>query len=317
MDWYPGSRIANPRIAAFVLAVVYVVLSVVYVLTSSHVAAVTAQSVVQLEQLERIKGVVFVLGTGVLFYVVAVLLLQQVRKQQARLGAQHDALVASEHRALSGLFAASIAHDINNVTMVARGSTELLVRPLAAEETKKAATANLLDAFTRLAALSSRLMTLGRESAPSPMRESDLTQVVERAMALGRRHERVRRCRLTARRTETLPMPLDEALVDRMILNLLLNAADATRGTGRIEIRVRREGDQAIVEVHDDGPGVAEADREAIFDPFRTSKPDGLGLGLMSVKVCAEAHGGSVTVLDSDLGGACFRIALPMARQAA
>ena len=65
-----------------------------------------------------------------------------------------------------------------------------------------------------------------------------------------------------------------------------------------------------FVEVNDDGPGIPERDKAAIFDAFYTSKPHGLGLGLVSVKVCAEAHGGSVEVFRSDLGGAAFRVRL-------
>jgi signal transduction histidine kinase len=289
-------------------------LSVAYILTSSHVAAVSAQTVEHLERLERVKGVAFVLGTGVLFYAIATLLLLRVQKQQEQLAAQHEALVASEHRALSGLFAASIAHDINNVTMVARVSAELLLRPLAGSETRKEVGDTLLDAFVRLAALSQRLMTLGHEASSGPKPERDLTASVERAIALARRHERVRRCRVTVRTQGALLMPIDETLVDRMILNLVLNAADATGGTGRIEVRSQRAAEGAVVEVHDDGPGVPRDSRQAIFEAFYSSKPSGLGLGLMSVQACAAAHGGSVEVLDSDLGGACFRVTLSARR---
>jgi two-component system sensor histidine kinase HydH len=308
MNWDPQDRMVRPRIAALILALLYVVLSVVYILTSSHVAAVSAQTVEHLERLERIKGVIFVLGTGVLFYVVAVLLLMRVQKQREQLVAQHEALVASEHRALAGLFAASIAHDINNLTMVARGNTELLLRPLAGSETRKEVGDALVDAFVRLAALSQRLMSLGRETVSGSKPERDLAASVERAIALARRHERVRRCRVTVRTEGALLMPIDETLVDRMVLNLVLNAADATGGTGRVEIRLRRTDEGAVVEVHDNGPGVPEESRDAIFDAFYSSRPNGLGLGLMSVKACAAAHRGSVEVLDSDLGGACFRV---------
>jgi two-component system, NtrC family, sensor kinase len=306
--------VTRPRVAALVLAAFYVVLSVVYILTSSHVAAASAQTVERLERLERVKGVVFVLGTGALFYAVAVFLLTRVQRQQEQLAAQHEALVASEHRALSGLFAASIAHDINNVAMVARGNAELLLRPLAGSETRKEVGDALLEAFVRLAGLSQRLMTLGQTTGSGVKPERDLAASIERAIALARRHERVRRCRVAVRTDGALLMPIDEALVDRMVLNLVLNAADATGGTGRVEVRLRRTDEAAVIEVHDDGPGVPATSRETIFEAFYSSKPHGLGLGLMSVKACAAEHGGSVEVLDSDLGGACFRVKLPLRR---
>jgi signal transduction histidine kinase len=60
------------------------------------------------------------------------------------------------------------------------------------------------------------------------------------------------------------------------------------------------------LEVHDNGPGIPVAERQRIFEPFFTTKADGTGLGLMSVKACAEVHHGHVTVQASPLGGACF-----------
>ncbi len=303
--------VAHPRTAALILALLYVGLSIVYVLTSTHVAAISAQSVEQLERLERLKGVMFVLGTGALFFVVAVLLLRRAQRQQALIVAGQEAIVASEHRALAGLFAASIAHDINNVVMVARGNADHLLQAPEDSPTRLETGQLLLDALVRLGELSQRLLSLGHRSLSGAKPERDLDASIERAIALARRHERVRRCRVTVRTEGALLMPIDEALVDRMILNLVLNAADATGGTGRIELRLLRDGDGAAIEVHDDGPGVPVESRESIFDAFYSSKPNGFGLGLMSVRACAQEHGGSAEVLESDLGGACFRVRLP------
>lgn len=304
-------RAIRPHGTAALLAVIYAVTSVIYIVASSHVAAVTSRSVAQLEQLERLKGILFVLCTGVLLYVFALLLLMRVKRQQEILIVQRDSLIASEHRALAGLFAASVSHDINNVLTVARGSADLLAAPQAGIETKKHAADAMQRAFIDLAALSQRLMNLGRESPAGTRCERDLAAVVERAVRLARRHERVRRCTLTTKAADAVVLAVDEVLVDRMLLNLILNAADATQGTGRIEVRLSGDAETVWVEVHDDGPGVPEEAKGAIFEAFYTSKPSGLGLGLVSVKVCAEAHGGSVEVFRSELGGAAFRVRLP------
>ena len=305
------ARVVRPHGTAALLAVLYVVLSVVYVVTSTHVAAISAQSVAHLEHLERVKGVLFVIGTGVLFYVVALLLLILVRRQQDLLVAQHDALVASEHRSLAGLFAASVAHDINNLLILARGNAELLAGPATGTETNRQAAEAMDKAFVSLAALSQRLMSLGKGSLDGTMTEHDLFAVVERGVQLARRHERLRKCTVTTKLGEPVQLPMDEVLIDRMLLNLLLNAADATRGIGRIEVRAASDAKNAWVEVHDDGPGVPNEALDAIFDAFYTSKPNGLGLGLVSVRLCADAHSGSVEVFRSDLGGAAFRVRLP------
>jgi nitrogen-specific signal transduction histidine kinase len=76
-------------------------------------------------------------------------------------------------------------------------------------------------------------------------------------------------------------------------------------------VRVLAEGDGARIEVHDDGPGVAPELRDHVFDGFVTTKPEGSGLGLLSMRVAAFEHGGRVALADSDLGGACFQLWLP------
>lgn len=298
------ARIVRPRAVALLLAGVYVLLSAAYVVTSTHVAAVAAQSVGQLEKIERVKGVIFVFGSGALFYALALYFLGRAERQR-------EAIVAAEHRSLSGLFAASVAHDINNVAMIARLSAELLASPTTEGAVKTQAEEGLRDALVRLGSLSQRLMTLGRDGQPGVKRERDLVAAVERAVGLARRHESLRRCRITTVHPPSLLMPFDEALVDRVLLNLLLNAAEATRRSGRIEVRLHADDEAAVVEVHDNGPGVPDEMRDEIFDPFFTSKAGGLGLGLMSVRLCADAHGGSISVGRSDLGGAAFALRLP------
>jgi len=305
-------RMVRPKRVAALLAGLYVALSVIYIVTSSRVAAVAAAgSVESLERLERLKGTLFVLGTGVLFYFVAWYLLSRMARQREQIARQQEALIASEHRALSGLFAASVAHDFNNLATVARGSAELLAQPALSAELRDRAAASLQDAFNKLSALSQRLMTLGRAAPAAARVERDLAAAVERAVALARRHERVRGCRIHAATGGVFLVPFDETMVDRMLLNLILNAAEATKGLGRIDVRLVRRPGAVAIEVHDDGPGVPEEKRQSIFDAFYTSKSGGLGLGLLSVKACAEAHGGQVEVERSELGGAVIRVSIP------
>jgi two-component system OmpR family sensor kinase len=106
----------------------------------------------------------------------------------------------------------------------------------------------------------------------------------------------------------------------RMVLNLLDNAANHTPAGSRIELRLRSEAGDAVVEVADDGPGIAAAMREQIFDrfvrgegPADTSTGTGTGLGLAIVSAVAASHGGSVEATRSDLGGALFRARIPLA----
>lgn len=116
-----------------------------------------------------------------------------------------------------------------------------------------------------------------------------------------------------------LPVRIDAMLLKRCLDNLVRNGAQAVRsarptGTGHVHVVARAEGDLALLEVRDDGPGVPLESRERIFDPYYTTKADGTGLGLAIVKKTVLEHGGEITCLAAPEGGACFRISLPMQR---
>jgi two-component system, OmpR family, sensor kinase len=105
----------------------------------------------------------------------------------------------------------------------------------------------------------------------------------------------------------------------RMVLNLLDNAVRHTPPGATIELRVRPAGEQAVLEVADDGPGVPADLREQVFDrfvrgdgPADTAVGDGSGLGLAIVSAVATSHGGRAEVGQSELGGALFRVRLPL-----
>jgi signal transduction histidine kinase len=101
--------------------------------------------------------------------------------------------------------------------------------------------------------------------------------------------------------------------------NLLDNAIDALGERGTITIRTRREGDCAVVEISDDGPGIAPADREHIFDSFFTTKDvgQGTGLGLATARrIVVDRHDGSLTV-DSRPGETTFRVWIPLTARTA
>ncbi len=106
-----------------------------------------------------------------------------------------------------------------------------------------------------------------------------------------------------------------------MVLNLLDNAARHTPAGSTIELSLREEAGEAIVEVADDGPGIPAAMRTQIFDrfvrgagPADTARGTGTGLGLAIVGAVTASHGGSVEALESGSGGALFRARIPLSR---
>ncbi|MCC6876855.1 MAG: HAMP domain-containing protein [Sandaracinaceae bacterium] len=114
-----------------------------------------------------------------------------------------------------------------------------------------------------------------------------------------------------------MPVRVDAMMLKRALDNLVRNAAQAVAATspasgGRVIVAARADADEAVLEVRDDGPGVAPADRARVVDPYYTTTADGTGLGLAIVKKVVLEHGGSIEGVEAPEGGACFRIHLPL-----
>ena len=109
---------------------------------------------------------------------------------------------------------------------------------------------------------------------------------------------------------------VDDIQIQQILVNLIKNSLDsigeAERASGRIEIRIRTEGQMVMVSVTDNGPGVPEQYRPQLFDAFFTTKPKGVGLGLSICKSIAAAHGGALRHEQPKEGGSCFTLSLPL-----
>jgi len=102
-----------------------------------------------------------------------------------------------------------------------------------------------------------------------------------------------------------------------MVLNLLNNAAGAMKtieAGKKIVVSSFAAGDDIILTVSDSGPGIDPDIRDKIFDPYFTTKSDGTGIGLSISHRIVTDHGGAISVLDSDLGGAEFVVKIPIKR---
>jgi signal transduction histidine kinase len=105
----------------------------------------------------------------------------------------------------------------------------------------------------------------------------------------------------------------DPVLVERIFVNILLNAAQAMEYEGRIDITLDQRDDLGLIAFTDDGPGISEENLDKIFTPFFTTRSKGSGLGLALCKKYLEALGGSIKV-KSELGkGSTFLVFLPLA----
>ena len=144
--------------------------------------------------------------------------------------------------------------------------------------------------------------------SPAPLDVNSLLQ--ERIALLRSAHPEVAyECRL-----EDVPRAMaDQDLVKGILTNLLENAADAAGHGGRILGRTAVDHEKVAIEVHDSGPGLSDQARASLFQPTISFKKKGMGLGLSIARKSALLSGGDIVVVKGELGGAAFRVLLPVA----
>jgi two-component system sensor histidine kinase HydH len=140
---------------------------------------------------------------------------------------------------------------------------------------------------------------------------ADLAQTLDRAIGMVEREAPA----ITIYKNyapEIPPFPFDAELLERVFYNLVLNAAQATAPGGTVTVKTRASGGTAEIAVIDRGVGIDPQHLDAIFNPFFTTKPEGVGLGLAIVSKIVDEHGGKIAVESEPGKGSIFHVLLPM-----
>jgi signal transduction histidine kinase len=225
--------------------------------------------------------------------------------------------VRSQERALQqagklselGELAAEIAHETLNPLAGARGMLQVLARGAAPESLPDELRA-IDRELRRVEEIVRRLVRYARPLEPHP-RKVMLADVAEAAVrsARGAPGTQGREIRLTT--APGLEWLLDPALLEQVLVNLLVNACEASSPGGLVELHVGCAEDTLRLEVRDHGSGITLEQRERLFRPFFTTKPQGNGLGLAVSKNIVEEHGGSIEASSDPQAGTIFRVTLP------
>jgi signal transduction histidine kinase len=236
----------------------------------------------------------------------------------ARLEAAQDAAVRSEKLALAGLLSARIAHDIRNPLSSLRMEAQLLRSRVPGAEGQTMLQAVLHD-VEQIESVVRGLLEVARpgEVTLGPTQLNDVVRQVLDHLALQLNHRNVAiEPDLDA---SIPPIPLDSQRFKQALLNVIANANDAmpNGGTLTVSTRAAEDGSTVRLDICDDGAGVDPALLERVFDPFVSSKREGVGLGLVNTKSIVESHGGRVRLTPRRPKGTCVTISLPVSSTAA
>jgi two-component system, NtrC family, sensor histidine kinase HydH len=222
-----------------------------------------------------------------------------------------EQLKKTERLTAAGQLSASLAHEIRNPLASISGAAGILSRGQASAGDR----AECLDILTkesqRLNKLLTNFLDFARPRLPR-LQSTDPAELIRAVVTLAQHNAAQQHVALEVHaETPDREIECDPEQIKQLLLNLILNAVQATGDGGHVIIRSFFTGNTIAMEVSDNGCGIAPEERDKIFDPFFTTKENGTGLGLAIAANIAAQHGGTLTCRPNPDRGATFRLELP------
>jgi two-component system NtrC family sensor kinase len=250
----------------------------------------------------------------------------KVEERTQQLKAAQKKLLHSDRLASLGQLAASVAHEINNPISGVLNLSMLMQRilkedgipPNRLDEFRKYLT-QVTNETARVGRIVSDLLSFSRRSKPQRA-PADLNRLVKTTLSLVQHKMKLSNVAVEATLAENLPAAqCDGSQIQQVILNLLLNAAEATQSKAERRVSVTTEAgvEEVRLSVSDNGEGIQPENLAKIFDPFFTTKSEGkgVGLGLAVSYGIIQAHGGDIEVRSKVGEGTTFSVTLPLDHQ--
>jgi signal transduction histidine kinase len=228
-----------------------------------------------------------------------------------RLQASEDELLRSEKLALAGHLAARVAHDVRNPLSSMKMQAQLLRTKILPGQDNADLLARLIREIDRVEWVVEGLLDLAR---PPELRlvPTEVNAIVTDALRSTEAQLRHRKVTIESRLAAALPaVPADAERLAMALVNLVMNAADAMPDGGTLTARTAAAGDAVRIEIADTGVGIDPAALDQVFDPFFSTKREGVGLGLVNTKTIVELHGGSVELVPGEGRGTRAILTLP------
>jgi signal transduction histidine kinase len=237
--------------------------------------------------------------------------------ERQKLKACEENLRRYHQLALAGRLVAATMHEVNN-RLAALTNLIFLARTSAESPQRSVGYLDEADIQLRsLGEITGRSLAFVRSD--TEVKEVDLVDLAMSALQL--HHEQIskKRINVQTRSSEVARAFVKKGEIFQVVTNLLMNAIEALPHSGSLHVRIATQHAVAVITIADNGAGIPASMRETMFESFKSSKPDGNGLGLWIVQKIVRSHGGEIQYRTSTArgkSGTVFRIALPLQRAA-
>ena len=243
--------------------------------------------------------------------------IDELERRAQKLREAQDRLVRTERLASVGRLSAGLAHEIGNPIAAMLGLEDLLLQGGLSEDEQRDFLKRIKSETERIHRVLRDLLDFARPAAAAQGgddKPGDVAEAVADVVALVRPQRSFRQVDLRVEAEPDLPrVTLGNERLMQVLLNLLLNAADAAAEKGIVTLSARRNGTGVRLAIEDSGPGIDPAVRARLFEPFVTTKEvgKGTGLGLAVCRGLVESARGTIQLDESYEGGARFVVELP------
>ena len=256
-------------------------------------------------------------AVGIAYFMVRALNIFNIETRK-KLERQFRQLAQTEKLTALGKLAAGIAHEINNPLTNVSLNVEMLKQELRATPSQTGIEKRLgiiERNIARASNIAGELLDFARQREAN-LQLADLNAIINGTLTLlgTRRHE----YQIKTKLSDLPPVKADPCKVEEVLLNVLLNAMEASDSDGNIELRSHSEGAEVVVEIIDHGSGIAPEDMPRVLEPFFTTKEvgKGTGLGLSLCHSIMEMHGGRIELVSTVDGGTTVSLFFPAAKGA-
>jgi signal transduction histidine kinase len=242
---------------------------------------------------------------------------RELAEVNAQLQKSFEQLRRADRLSALGKLSAGLAHEIRNPLGSIEGAVQILGRPQLPEETRKEFTELASREVVRLKGLLTNFLEFARPQPPRII-ASDIGLLLESVAKLTSQTATMAKVAVQVESAEALPpVSVDPEQIKQVLLNLVINAVQATPDGGQISLRADQDGDWVRVEVEDEGVGIPPEDIERVFDPFFTTRSSGTGLGLSIAYQIVSQHGGHIAARANRQRGMTFSVTMPVFEAAA